>query len=351
MRIVVAGLFTVVLFTLCVSDTQSCSTFFLTKRLVFGKNYDWNVDDGLLIVNKRGVSKVAMTGGDPAFWTSRYGSITFNQYGRELPSGGMNEAGLVVELSWLDETTYPTPDDRLSIGNLQWIQYQLDNAATVDEVIVSDADIRVSASSTAKIHYLVADRGGRCASVEFVGGRMVCHTGGNMPVAVLTNNTYELSVGFFFHDGESMETDASSLGRFVAAARRVSAYDMKVNAVDYAFETLGLVSQGEFTKWRIVYNIGAATVYFRTSRAAERKHLSMRNLDFACDTPVMVFDLNADASGNIKEKLQPYSRETNRRFIGVAFAHTSFLKNVPQQTLDRLAGYPESTDCASPDSQ
>jgi choloylglycine hydrolase len=26
-------------------------------------------------------------------WTSRYGSITFNQYGREFPSGGINEKG------------------------------------------------------------------------------------------------------------------------------------------------------------------------------------------------------------------------------------------------------------------
>ena len=35
--------------------------------------------------------------GTPASWVSKYGSVTFNQYGRELPTGGMNEAGLVVE--------------------------------------------------------------------------------------------------------------------------------------------------------------------------------------------------------------------------------------------------------------
>jgi choloylglycine hydrolase len=28
-------------------------------------------------------------------WISKYGSITFNQYGREFPTGGMNEKGLV----------------------------------------------------------------------------------------------------------------------------------------------------------------------------------------------------------------------------------------------------------------
>jgi penicillin V acylase-like amidase (Ntn superfamily) len=28
--------------------------------------------------------------------------VTFNQYGRNFPSGGMNEAGLVIELMWLE---------------------------------------------------------------------------------------------------------------------------------------------------------------------------------------------------------------------------------------------------------
>ena len=41
----------------------------------------------------------------------KYGAIFFNQFGREFPMGGMNEAGLVVELMWLDETVFPSPDD------------------------------------------------------------------------------------------------------------------------------------------------------------------------------------------------------------------------------------------------
>jgi penicillin V acylase-like amidase (Ntn superfamily) len=43
---------------------------------------------------------------NPAKWVSRYGSVTFNQYGCENPTGGMNEAGLVVEQMWLDESAY-----------------------------------------------------------------------------------------------------------------------------------------------------------------------------------------------------------------------------------------------------
>ena len=68
-----------------------------------------------------------MPDGNTISWVSQYGSITFNQYGKEFPTGGMNEKGLVVELMWLDGTIYPQPDERPAIGVLQWIQYQLDN--------------------------------------------------------------------------------------------------------------------------------------------------------------------------------------------------------------------------------
>src|SRR5262245_16558992 len=84
----------------------ACTTFCLRggDRIVFGKNYDWTIEDGLLMVNKRGVRRASGLGAAslPARWTSRYGSVTFNQYGRDAPSGGMNEAGLVIELMWVD---------------------------------------------------------------------------------------------------------------------------------------------------------------------------------------------------------------------------------------------------------
>ena len=126
--------------------SQSCTTFCLDKgdQLVLGKNQDWTSNYGLVIVNKRNVSKTAMPleaeDGEPASWTSKYGSVTFN-VGREMPQGGMNEAGLVVEMAGLEETEYPTPDTRPYINLGQWIQYQLDNYSTVEEVIASDLDL------------------------------------------------------------------------------------------------------------------------------------------------------------------------------------------------------------------
>ena len=57
---------------LLANQARACTTFCYQSQgtLVFGKNYDWNVDDGLVIVNKRGVTKTAFTEENPARWTT-----------------------------------------------------------------------------------------------------------------------------------------------------------------------------------------------------------------------------------------------------------------------------------------
>src|SRR5215210_5081738 len=124
-------LFTGALFCL---HALACTTFFINKagQMVFGRNYDWITETGMVNTNLRGVLKSAFTpqSGRAMQWTSRYGSITFNQYGKEFPTGGMNEKGLILELMWLSESEFPTADSRPELGVLQWIQYQLDNSNT-----------------------------------------------------------------------------------------------------------------------------------------------------------------------------------------------------------------------------
>jgi penicillin V acylase-like amidase (Ntn superfamily) len=102
-----------------------------------------------------------------------YGSVTFNQCGREFPHGGMNEAGLVVELMWFDGTRYPPRDGRQAVSELSWIQYMLDTCATTAEVVDMAARVRIAGS--VPIHFLVADRSGASASIEFIDGKLASH--------------------------------------------------------------------------------------------------------------------------------------------------------------------------------
>ena len=67
---------------LLLGSGHACTTFLLQSgdELAFGRNYDWMVDDALIITNKRNITKTATTEHNPARWTSKYGSITLRQY-------------------------------------------------------------------------------------------------------------------------------------------------------------------------------------------------------------------------------------------------------------------------------
>jgi len=320
---------------------------------IFGKNYDWSfLRDGLVIVNKRGVLKTAIKFkdeiGQPASWTSKYGNVTFNQYGREIPMGGMNEAGLVVEMMSLNEAEYPVPDSRPYISSLQWIQYQLDNCSKVEEVIASDSQIRIPPTHYGPgTHYLVSDRAGDCASIEFLDGVMVLHTRETMPVKALANSSYAASVKYW-EKATTLPSDHSphSLHRFTRAANMVRNYDPKTSksAVHYAFDILKKVVKGYQTRWSIVYDINNSCIFFRTDGNSKLRHFYLKRFDFSCKTPVKVLDINAALSGDVTEYFLDYTQQINRNLIGNAYKKTYFTDKT-EEKIDRISRYPESTVC------
>jgi choloylglycine hydrolase len=333
----------------------ACTTFCLegTGGLYFGKNYDFQIGGGLLVVNKRGVEKAARAdASNPARWTSRYGSVTFNQYGREFPSGGMNEAGLVVELMWLEGARYPGRDRRPAVGVLEWIQFQLDNSATVEEVIASRKSIRIAGG--VPLHYLVGDRTGRCAAVEFLGGEMVAHSGAAMPVPVLTNDTYERSIQFLRRHrgfGGTLEVPehAGSLARFARAASLVREHARRPDAgVQEAFDVLASVAAPGYTQWSIVYDLRAMRVHFSTQHVPRRRELELAALDFRCATPVRVLDLAEPVAGDVSGRLVDYTPERNGKLIRASYGSVDFLRDTPPAELEALARHPDASRCSVP---
>lgn len=336
-----------------IGSAAACTTFNLSggEVNIFGRNYDWSVGDGAVIVNKRGFMKTAMKvkdeAGTPARWKSKYGSITFNQYGREFPQGGMNEAGLVVEIMAVPSGQYPSPDSRPYVGKAQYRQYLLDCFSTVKEVIESDGLIRVSATGKGPMtHLLVSDRTGASAVIEFIEGKRVAYTGSSMPVRALSNTLYADSLAYWQANKVPAVDTLLSVTRFIQAADSVSSFDAKaVKApVDHAFDILSEVAQGDKTKWSIVYDIKNLQVFFHTSSNPQKRIIDLKKTDFSCKSPVKMVNIDA-GSGNIADNFKTYTLQANRRLIGEAFEKTDFLKGFPAQIIDAIAAYPDSAKC------
>ena len=332
--------------------SNACTTFYINNNgeIIFGKNYDWMTGNGMLVINKRNVSKTSLSDGKTIDWVSKYGSVTFNQFGREFPSGGINEEGLTIEVLWLKETKYPEPDSRPALEVLQWIQYQLDNSQSVSEVIESNSVVSVN-SESATVHYLVADANGNAVSIEFLNGKMVYHTGDRMPITVLANNSYEESLSYY----ESVETPGevlnlkslNSLDRFATACSMVQAYERspKEPVVDYGFSILQEVKSSEYTQWSIIYDIKNRVIYFKTLSNEKIRDVELSSIDFDCDTPVKVVGIDENLEGNINSYFIDYTTEYNRNLIRTSYDAVEFLKNIPDEYVDEIAEYPESMKC------
>jgi len=105
-----------VLCALTVTPALACTTVCLVERerVVVGYNYDFYARDGLVLVNKRGVTRTSWRRSQPASWTAAYGSVTFNQFGRDNPTTGLNEKGLMVSSGSSTTSTVTPPWPRSS---------------------------------------------------------------------------------------------------------------------------------------------------------------------------------------------------------------------------------------------
>ena len=330
-------------------DAYPCTTFCMTvnDRVVFGANYDWDIRIGTIMINQRSVSRESLTL-RPAHWTSQYASITFNQYGRDFPTGGMNEAGLVVALMDLDETEYPAVDSRPSAGVLDWIQYQLDLSADIDQAIANASAIRVATGSRG-LHYLIADRTGRAVTIEHLAGVLVTHSGATLPVSVLANDRYDQSLAYLsditgFGGNQPVPIGTSSLQRFARAASMIRQTSSSADPVARAFAILDSVRQTN-TRWSIVYDPTAGTVYYRTDANRAIRWVGFTTFDVGCTSPVKILDMNTSLTGDLAPYFTDYTSAANIALVNQSYDATPFLHDTSQETRLRYALHPEKDSC------
>jgi len=293
---------------------------------IYGSNLDvFFPADGLVFINQRGMEKRGFpsqsgTHGEKLTWISKYGSVTFNTAGREVAFGGMNEAGLVVGGMQFLKSEFPEPDKRPALPVGIWVQYVLDTCGSVEEAILVDSKVRIE-DSIPPIHFLIADAEGKCISIEWIDGEFVCHAGDSLPVKAMSNMSYTRALAAFKRGGPRWwwSNPGQSAERFAAAHSRSQSYDpaAEPDAISYAFDTLVKVVSAPHTKWSIVYDIAKREIWYGTVRSRALKHLSFKNLDFSCEGPLLMLDVNAQLEGDIEKFFTPYDHDINLKVFRI----------------------------------
>jgi len=327
----------------------ACTTFCLqgADGPVFGRNYDVLFGDGLVMVNRRDQEKWSTNGVGGAKWVSRYGSITFNQYGRGSPSGGMNEKGLVVEILDLPATTFPAPDARPTVSLLEWIQYLLDTSASVEEAIAAAELVRIK--SGARCHFLIADASGDTASIEYLNGQPVIHRGDWLPIRVLTNDTYVKSI-LHYRDAPRVRATGfydtgNSLDRFKRAARLVRLQEALRGEDDVtaSFRILDAVAQKHLTRWQIVYDMKRLAIHYRTDANRELRRVDIGQFNYACAAPPVVLDID-EGRGEVATAFA-VRPEANLNLMLSIYSKPPVFTRMSEAAIASEAKYVESFSC------
>lgn len=333
------------------ANVHSCSSVCLNKKgqVILGNNMDWISGEGMVVVNKRNVLKRGFWyENNPEWtWTSKYGSITFTTEGREFPIRGMNEAGLaIVEMS-LDETLYPPTDNLPVLSGSQWIQYQLDNSATVEEVIASQSVVRIEPTDWQGMapHFLICDSSGNIAGIEWLNGELIVYSDSTLPIPIMVNSTYASCIT----NGD----DPS--GRFKPIAALYAAYDtvQPGDGVSYVFTMLQAATMNSplfQTRWSMAYDVFAMRCFWKTGMNNRLRYVDFRDFDFSCGTDVMVLDINSADTGNVHSAFIPYTVDVNRDLIAGTYTlynqYSTYIgKSYSQDTIDAIIMFPESTFC------
>ena len=222
-----------------------CSLFAAPGPL-FGRNFDWDANpamvlhtdppDGYASVSIVDISYLGV-GTDPTGDRRLLDAPL-------LPFDGMNERGLFVGLAADESATAPVDASKPTVGGVRVMRLVLDGAATVDEAVAVFDRYNLDFDGGPALHYLVADRSGAAAVVEYVDGRMNVVR----DTRVLTN--IRLS-------GAS-EAQRRTDHRYATAASALSTTGAAMNWED-AMGVLRDVAQGH-TRWSAVYDPVAGTV-------------------------------------------------------------------------------------------
>jgi choloylglycine hydrolase len=304
------------------------------EMVATGRNMDWKTEmHSNIWIFPKGMDRNGEAGENSLSWTSKYGSVVTSAF--EIAStDGMNEKGLVANLLWLPEAQYPVRDEnKPGLAITVWVQYMLDNFATVEEAVnfIGEdtfqviSDMMPDGSRLATLHLSISDAVGDCAIFEYIDGKLTVYH--SKDYKVMTNSpTYDKQLalneywkgigGLTFLPGTNRPADRFARASFYIDAipktdneRVVIASVLSVirNAsVPYGISTPDM-PEISTTQWRTVSDSKNLTYFFESSLTPNTFWVRLQDVDLSEGAPVLKLTI-ADGetyNGNTAKEFKP----------------------------------------------
>ncbi len=327
------------LLTVFVIETHACTRVVYqgpNETIITARSMDWKDEiPANLWIFPRGMERNGEVGTSSVRWTSQYGSVITSSWDI-ASSDGMNEKGLAGNVLWLTESVYPPfekDQDQPGLAISLWLQYALDNFATVEEAVAAfrkEEFVVVSANIPGTdryttLHLSLSDKTGDNAIFEYIDGKLVIHHGRDY--TTMTNSPIfsdQLAINTYWRDipGTIMLPGTNrAADRFVRASYYINAIprtdDIRV-AVPSVFSVIrncsvpfGISSPTEpnisSTRWRTVSDHKNLVYYFENVLNPNVVWVDFSNIDFSENASVKKLSLSkhenyaGESSMNFKE--------------------------------------------------
>ena len=280
-------------------------------EVITARSMDWKTDVGTnLWVFPRGMKRSGAAGPHSVEWVSKYGSVIASGYDIST-TDGMNEAGLVANVLWLAESSYPHYDGKTpGLSLAAWAQYVLDNFATVSEAVkvlekepFTIVTTQVPGENRlAALHLSLSDASGDSAIIEYIDGKQVIHH--SPSYQVMTNSpSFDKQLALYEYwsqiGGTVMLPGTNrAADRFARAAFYVNAIpksESAVEAIASVFSVIrnvsvpyGISTPNEpnisSTRWRTVADQKRMLYFFESALTPNVFWVDLKKLDFSEQT-------------------------------------------------------------------
>jgi predicted choloylglycine hydrolase len=160
----------------------------------------------------------------------------------------MNETGLAIGMAAVPTGYVPADPEKETISSLGVMREVLDHAATVEEAVAIIRSYNIDFSGGPDLHYLIADKTGASALVEFSDGEVVVIEN-EQPWHMMTN----------FIVDQHRENPEGQCVRYRAISDKLEEQS-GVLTVEDALKLLWQVSQSGSTQWSVVYDLSRVEV-------------------------------------------------------------------------------------------
>jgi choloylglycine hydrolase len=319
---------------LATQDALACSRVLWQApdgQVLVGRTQDWTEKAGHAFrVFPRGIERVGAVNENPLTWTSKYGSLVLTAYDSATHEG-VNEEGLSGHILYLaEEAAFGERDpSKEAISVMEWLQYYLDNFATVAEAVAATEAIDFQIvplilpnGFPTLVHMSLSDRSGDSAVIEYRDGKpRIFH---DRRYTVMTNEpSYDVQIENLrkyrtFGGDQPLPGERTPTDRFVRAAYYVAGLQQpadRTEAAAYVFSVIRNISVpfglGDPDKpniastiFRTVQDLTGERYYFESTFAPNVVWVNYDQINFSAGGPQrelkvekMIFELNGDVTG------------------------------------------------------